>query len=725
MQETAVALADIARLLEAVEDPGARVGRALSLLRSFLDRVTRDAAERERVENRLHRQNVTLTGIARIFEEALASPTEEEVGRVCLEVAEEVTQSRFGLVGEVNHETGLLDTVAISDPGWEACRMEGSGRRAAKPIGLRIRGLHGRVVRDGASLVTNAPSSHPDSIGTPPGHPPITAFLGVPLLQGGKTIGILALGNRPGGYGPDERETAEALAPVIVQALLSKRAEAALRLSEHKHRVLIDTTGTGFAIVDEEGKVLDANLDYARLARFAEPRQVIGRRVAEWTADHDRARNAEAIAGCLTSGRVRHLEVDYVDAEGRVTPVEVNATVLQTAEGLRILSLCRDITDRRRVEESIRLQADEHATMLATTADGFWRFDADGKLLDVNDAYCRMSGYSREELLGMSIPDLEALETHEEIASHIRMVQELGFDLFESRHRRKDGSIFDVEISVSSWRKTGQFLLFVRDITERKRAEADLRRHQERLEELISERTADLEVAYADLESFSYSVSHDLRAPLRAIDGFSRILLEDHQDRLDDEGKRLFALVRDRAALMAKLIDDILAFSRMGRTGMSETTIDMTALTGEALESLRPGFRPGLSVEIGVLPPARGDREMIRQVLVNLLSNAIKFAGTRTSPRIEVGGAVEQGKSVYSVRDNGVGFDMKYAGKLFGVFQRLHRRDEFEGTGIGLAIVKRVVERHGGRAWAESVLDEGAAFHFALPSGPSDPLPRQ
>jgi len=240
-------------------------------------------------------------------------------------------------------------------------------------------------------------------------------------------------------------------------------------------------------------------------------------------------------------------------------------------------------------------------------------------------------------------------------------------------------------------------------------AVAALKRLNEDLEGRVAARTQ-------DLEAFSYSVSHDLRAPLRAINGYARILLEDYGGKLDGEGVRLLDSVCKSAERMGELIDDMLQFSRLGRDEMKMAEVDMGGLLHSVLDELQP-LCNGRRIEwaMGAMPAARGDAAMIRQVLTNLLTNAIKFTQQRETARIEVGGSASGGECVYAVRDNGVGFDMQYAGKLFGVFERLHGKNEFEGTGIGLAIVKRVVTRHGGRVWAESRLNEGTTIHFSLP----------
>ncbi|MGE5466549.1 MAG: sensor histidine kinase [Ignavibacteria bacterium] len=234
----------------------------------------------------------------------------------------------------------------------------------------------------------------------------------------------------------------------------------------------------------------------------------------------------------------------------------------------------------------------------------------------------------------------------------------------------------------------------------------------------IRDRTAALEQANSELEAFAYSVSHDLRAPLRAIDGYSHILVDDYGTMLDDEGRRLLGQVRSNASRMERLIDDILSFSRMSRREMEAMQVDMEELVREVVAELQAASpQRRLRFEIGALPAVRGDRDMLRQVLVNLLANAVKFTRVREEAVIEVGGSSTAEGCVFQVKDNGVGFDMAYVNKLFGVFERLHGQKEYEGTGIGLAIVKRIVARHGGRVWAEGKEGEGAVFHFFLPRG--------
>ncbi|MBN1373467.1 MAG: PAS domain S-box protein [Anaerolineaceae bacterium] len=343
-----------------------------------------------------------------------------------------------------------------------------------------------------------------------------------------------------------------------------------------------------------------------------------------------------------------------------------------------------------------------------------------GRIIEANDRMCEMYGFSREELMNSKIGELSAGEgsyTGEEGWNLIRKAVAEGPQSVSWQARRKDGSLFWVEINLTRVRvgEDDRILVVARDVTARKEAEQKIQEMNAQLEQRVQERTAELVAANRELEAFTYSVSHDLRAPLRAMDGFSRILLEDYGPQAPEEANNYLKSIRRNAQHMGRLIDDLLSLSRLGRKPLNKQWLDVGEIVEQALQTLEDD-RLGRDIEmkIGEMGKCRGDELLLQQVWVNLLANALKFTRSCHPAVIEVGKVDETDRTVYFIRDNGVGFDMAYADKLFGVFQRLHRNEEFEGTGVGLAIVKRIIQRHGGDIWAEAQAGKGAVFYFTL-----------
>jgi|SRR5579872_1155089 len=370
-------------------------------------------------------------------------------------------------------------------------------------------------------------------------------------------------------------------------------------------------------------------------------------------------------------------------------------------------------------EQYLRTKEESRIRVLVEAVKDYAIFmlDPQGQVATWNEGARRLKGYEAEEIIGkhVSLFYLAHDQVSGKAETELRIATAEGRYEEEGWRVRKDGSKFWANVVITPIRDargelTG-FAKVTRDLTERRRADEELRAAVLRLEE----RTRQLEEANTELDGFTYSVSHDLRAPLRAINGFVQVLLEEHAPRLDEDGRRVAQIIHKNAQKMGQLIDDLLNFARLGRHEMRVSPVNMTALVRKAAEEVLDPARV-IELRVAELPRAQGDAALLQQVWLNLLANAVKYTRPRSPAIIEVTAKRDDRETVYSIKDNGVGFDPRYVSKLFGVFQRLHTASEFEGTGVGLALVQRIVRRHGGWAKAEGQLGQGATFSFALPS---------
>jgi PAS domain S-box-containing protein len=497
-----------------------------------------------------------------------------------------------------------------------------------------------------------------------------------------------------------------------------KKLDQRLRDQQFYTRSLIESNVDALVTTDPQGIMIDVNRQMEALTGCTRD-ELIGAPFKAHFTDPARAEAATRLV--LSEKKVANYELTALAIDGRETVVSYNATTFydraRTLKG--VFAAARDVTEERKTAKALNASELRYRRLFETAKEGILILDPNtGMVVDVNPFLIALLGFSREQFLGKAIWELgffRDIVANEEYFTQLREKEYLRYENMPLE--TIDGQRIEVEFISNVYLVNGGKVIqcIIRDVSDRRKAEEEVTRLYAELEQRVNLRTAELESANKELEAFSYSVSHDLRAPLRAMDGFSQAVLEDYGGLLPVEGRRQLETIREGAQRMGELIDALLTFARLSRHAVNRQPINTGQLVQGVLDELGSPW-PGrkVDVRIGTLPISSGDPVLLRQVWMNLLSNALKYTRKRERALLEIGCERTGGVDAFFVRDNGTGFDMRYVDKLFGVFQRLHRAEDFEGTGVGLAIVQRIVQRHGGRAWAEAVVDKGSTFHFTL-----------
>lgn len=497
-----------------------------------------------------------------------------------------------------------------------------------------------------------------------------------------------------------------------------KTMERTLEESDEKFRKAFLTNPDSIAINSlDNGRFISVNHGFTQIFEFTE-REVIGKTSLELDIWHNPEDRLHYVRKLKEKGVVENFEAKLYTKSRKLKNSLISAAIIELEGVPHILSTIKDITERKLTEEAIRESEEKYRSVFENSSVAILLTSTDGYILSANKFACKLFDRSKEEMHNArrdSIIDI----TDPRMTVMLDERKRTGSVKGELRFIKKDGTTFPGELSSVIFKDmegNERSSMVIRDLTAKKKIEEENQNLNLMLEQRILDRTAQLKDANQELEAFSYSVSHDLRAPLRHINGFVDLLTEKYQDLLPEKGRHYLNVIISSSRQMDTLIDDLLQFSRTGRQEMQQTDIDMNVVLQEVMILIAPELSDRkIEWTIAKLPLLTGDHALLRVAWYNLLSNAVKFTKAKDPAVIQIGFHQEENEYVFFVCDNGAGFDMKYAHKLFGVFQRLHSKEEFEGTGIGLANVHRIILKHGGRTWAESQPDHGATFYFTIP----------
>lgn len=706
---------------------------------------TSDVTEVRLAAQRLEQQQQMLEAVSRA--QAVFIETEDKRGAFesLLVAFIQLTQSDYGFVGEVLYDVNdrpYLKTHAITDISWD----DESRRRYTEQLdaGMTFRNLKslmGRAMSSGQPVIANDPRSDPRAAGLPEGHPPMEAFLGVPLAVGDRLVAMVGLANKRGGYSEADIGFLQPLLGAVRQLVLAWRSfqerrrtrnqlEATSTLLAEKSEALqatLDSISQGLTKVDAQGRILFYNRRTVELLNL--PEDLMARRPT-----HEEVVRFQRDRGDFGDG------MQLLDPFARRFLDESDSVALpdhywrKTREGLTLEIRSRrlpdggvvrtftDVTSYISTQEALREERQRLAWVLDATRPGIWETNLTDLTLTVNERWAEMLGYTLQELEPI---------THETWQQRVHPEDLVRSALERDRHLRGEQPFYDCDIRLKHkdghwvWintrgrvhqRDNDDRALYMSgthlDISDRVAAQEQIHALNASLEQRVQARTAELERSMRDMEAISYSIAHDLRAPLRSVNGFAQVIVEEEGERLSENARQMFERIARSSRNMGQMITDMLELLRVVQVELDAQPVNMFELASAVADALAPQV-PSARIEVGELPDALGDVTLLRQVLSNLLDNALKYSRHQSEPQVSVG--FDKGSGAYFVRDNGMGFDMSHADKLFGLFQRLHAGSDVPGMGVGLAIVARIIERHGGRIWAESAPGQGACFWFRVP----------
>ena len=554
------------------------------------------------------------------------------------------------------------------------------------------------------------------------------------------------------------------LASLILGVLMLHQAEnsenrKAIKDSETRFRTIIEQATDSMYLSDLDGNIIDCNQQAYKCMGYTRD-ELLKLKITALDDQFSTHQEVKLFFDNIKLNEKLVFESVHRGKNGNTFPVEVSTSLIELNGSLNIIGFVRDISERKKNEEKIIRMGHHYKALIEKAPDGIVLIDVARECKFMSPSACKMFGYSNIDDITGSFDRFIHPDDLTFVLSHLENIQ-LNPSIVPTIQFRVKGRNSQCQWVESTFSNlladpsVEAIVINFRDISDRKLADEQIKKLNEELELKVAERTDELkkrskelienevallnlvedlnikseelqisakqlEATNKELEAFSYSVSHDLRAPLRAINGFVSILLEDYHQVLDDEGKRICLIIHSNAVKMGQLIDDLLSFSRLIRSELHNSTIDMQSLVGTLIAEFQSSkeLNPNI-ISLQELPQSTGDSNLIKQVWTNLISNAIKYSSKTTNPQITIGANTDENETIYFIKDNGVGFSMNYIHKLFGVFQRLHSANEFEGTGVGLAIVQRIVTRHGGRVWAEGEIGKGATFYFSLPKSTS------